>query len=80
LILIFSSSIIEDLQKEINELRKDLSEKNDERILLQEHLDDVELQLKNALDAQMSTMSKYQSLANERDAVIEQQILHSTER
>ena len=69
-----------DLQKEIDQLQDDLSQKDDERILLQERLDKVELELKKTLDDQTSTESKYQSLVNERDALIEQQTIHSTER
>jgi hypothetical protein len=72
--------VIEDLHKEINQLQEYLLRKDDERILLQEHLDEVELGLKKALIDQTSTMSKYQSLVNERDALIEQQEIYSTER
>ncbi len=72
--------MIEDLHKEINQLQENLLQKDDERILLQEHLDEVELGLKKALIDQTSTMSKYQSLVNERDALIEQQKIYSTER
>jgi hypothetical protein len=72
--------VIEDLHKEINQLQENLLQKDDERILLQEHLDEVELGLKKALIDQTSTMSKYQSLVNERDALIEQQKIYSTER
>ncbi len=72
--------MIEDLHKEINQLQEYLLRKDDERILLQEHLDEVELGLKKALIDQTSTMSKYQSLVNERDALIEQQEIYSTER
>jgi hypothetical protein len=72
--------VTKDLQKEIDQLQNDLSQKDDERILLQERLNKVELELKKTLDDQTSTVSKYQSLVNERNALIEQQTIHSTER
>ena len=72
--------MIEDLRKEISQLQDNLSLKDDERILLQERLDEVELELSKTLNDQASTMSKYQSLVNERNVLIEQQTIHSTER
>jgi septal ring factor EnvC (AmiA/AmiB activator) len=68
-----SSSVIEDNQKEIEQLQQTLSENENERSLLSERFNKVELELRRALDDQISTIAKYESL-------VEQQTLHSTER
>lgn len=64
---------------QIRQLRQKLSQSDDERALLRERLNEVELEL-----SQTSTTSMYeeqlQSLVHERDALVEQQVLHSAER
>ena len=74
-----SASIIDNYDKQIRQLQQQLSQKEDERALLRERLNEVELEL-----SQASTSSMYeeqlQSLVHERDALVEQQVLHSAER
>jgi hypothetical protein len=78
--LIFSSSIVEDYQKQIKQLQQNLSQKDDERILLRERLNEVELELRKTLDNDASVMAKYESVVEERDRLVKQQTLHSTEK
>jgi predicted nuclease with TOPRIM domain len=80
LLLIFSSSIIENYQKEIAQLQESLSRKDDERTLLRDRLNEVELELRKTLDDYASKMTKYESLVAERDALVEQEALRSAER
>jgi hypothetical protein len=47
---------------------------------LQERLNKVELELKKTLDDHASTVTKSESLKQERDELIEQQTLQSAER
>jgi len=79
-LLLFSSSIVEDYQKQIEQLQQNLSEKDNERTSLSERLDEVELELKKAIDDHASIAAKYETLIEERDALVGQKILHSTER
>jgi len=72
-ILLFSSSMIEDYQKQIGQLQQNLSEKDNERSSLSERLNKLELELKKTIDDHASTMTKYESLVKE-------QTLHSEER
>ncbi|CAF1516859.1 unnamed protein product, partial [Rotaria sordida] len=74
-----SPSIIEDYQIKIEQLEKTLIEKENEQILLHERLNEIELELRKILDDQNSTLMKYELLVQERDLLIEQQTLHSTE-
>jgi chromosome segregation ATPase len=67
------SSIVEDYQKQIEQLQQNLSEKDNERSSLSEHLNEVELELKKTIDDYASAMTKYESLVKE-------QTLHSEER
>ena len=62
---------LEDYQKKIDQLQQDLSEKEDERISLAEHLKEVELKLNKTVDDHTSLMTRYESLAEEHT-------LHST--
>jgi len=74
------SSQSENHQKHIQELQQNISEKDNERTSLSERLNEVELELKKAVDDHASLQGKYESLIEERDALVGQQILHSTER
>ncbi len=74
------SSQFENYQKQIQELQQNISEKDNERNALSERLNDVELELKKTVDDHASVKAKYESLIDERDALVGQQTLHSTER
>jgi septal ring factor EnvC (AmiA/AmiB activator) len=65
--------MVEDYQKQIEQLQQNLSEKDNERSSLSEHLNEVELELKKTIDDYASAMTKYESLVKE-------QTLHSEER
>ena len=71
---------IEDYQKQIDQLQQTLSQKDEERNLLREHLNNVELELRKTLDENISTMSILESIVEERDALAKQQVLHIAER
>jgi hypothetical protein len=79
-LLIFSSSLIQDYQKEIDQLQQNLSQKDAQQTSLQEHLNQVELELKKVVDSHALAMNQYESLIQERDALVEQQVLQSAER
>jgi hypothetical protein len=79
-LLIFSSSLIQDYQKEIDQLQQSLSQKEGQQTLSQEHLNQVELELRKAVDSHALAMNQYESLIQERDALVEQQVLQSAER
>ncbi|CAF1269614.1 unnamed protein product [Rotaria sordida] len=78
-----SSSIVEDYQKQIDELEQKLSENNEEQSLLHEHLNKVEVELKETKHNHELTLTKYKeeflSAVEERNELIEQQTLSSTE-
>ncbi len=74
------SSQSENYQKHIQELQQNLSEKDNERSSLSERLNEVELELKKAVDDHVSLQAKYETLIEERNALVEQQALFSTER
>ncbi len=79
-ILPFSASKIEDYEKQIEQLQQNLSQKDKERTLLQERLNEVELQLTKSSDDYASTMAKHESLLQERDSLVQQKSIQSTER
>jgi hypothetical protein len=76
--------MIEDYQKQINQLQQKLSQNNDERTLLRERLNEVELEFSKTLNDRASTVTVYEkqieSLVQERNAVIEQQVLQAAEK
>ncbi len=80
LILPFSASKIEDYEKQIEQLQHNLSQNDEERILLEKHLNEVELQLTKSSDDYASTIAKHESLLQERDSLVQQQSIQSTER
>jgi len=74
------SSQSESYQKQNEQLQQNLSEKDNQHTSLSERLNEVELELKKAMDDHASTMAKYETLIEERNALGEQQALHSAER
>ncbi|CAF4939413.1 unnamed protein product, partial [Rotaria sp. Silwood1] len=78
-----SSSIVEDYQKQIDELQQKLSENNEERTLLRDRLSEVELELKETKHTHELTSTKYReellSLVEERNELLEQEAMSSTE-
>lgn len=66
------ASIIEDYQKQVNQLQQTLSQKDEERSLLREHLNEVEVELRKAFDDHALTTDKYELLKQERDVLIEE--------
>ncbi|UJR33572.1 hypothetical protein I4U23_021010 [Adineta vaga] len=77
-------SIIEDCQKQINQLQQKLASNEDERSLFRERLNEVELELKKSTDNHASTIHMYEeqfeSLVKERNAVVEEHALHLSEK
>ncbi len=75
---------MEDYQKQIEQLQTNLSEKDEERTLLRERLNEIELELSKTSDDHISKSKKYeedlQSLVHERNALIDQQLIHSEEQ
>jgi multidrug resistance efflux pump len=78
------SSIVEDYQKQIEQLQQNLSGKDNEQISLGERLNEVELELRKTVDDHASKLIKYeedlQSLVQERNALIENQRHDSEEQ
>ncbi len=74
------SSQSENYQKQIEELQQNLSEQIHERTSLSERLNEVEVNLQKAIDDHASLKAKYETLIEERNALEEQQALHSAER
>jgi len=64
----------------MEQLQQNLVEKDNERSSVSERLNEVELKLRKTLDDHASTMTECQSLVEERDALVEQQKLHSAEK
>lgn len=80
----FSHSNIDTHNQEIHRLQQKLSQNEDERALLRERLDEVELEFGKLLEDRASTLTVYeeqlQSLVQERNALVEQHILESIEK
>ncbi len=74
------SSQSENHQKQIQELQQNISEKDNERTSLSERLNEVELDLKKAIDDHASLKAKYETLIEERNAFGEHHALFSAER
>jgi predicted negative regulator of RcsB-dependent stress response len=75
--------MIEDYEKQIGQLQQALSQNEDERTLLRQRLNEVELEFRKTLDDHSSTSAMYeeqfQSLVQERNTLLEQQVLQSVE-
>ncbi|CAF1400921.1 unnamed protein product [Adineta steineri] len=67
-----NSSIIENYQKQIDQYQQNLVEKDEERNLLRERFNEVELEYQKIQNDNTLTTSKCESLEKERDALIEQ--------
>jgi len=67
-------SAIENQTAQIESLQQ---QKDQETNLLRERLNEVELELRKTLDDHALTMNKYQSLVEERTALVQQQSLQS---
>jgi uncharacterized protein (DUF3084 family) len=70
---LFSSSIVEDYQKHIEQLQQNLFEKDNEINSLNQRLNTLELERQKIID---DHTSKLQSIIQERDTLIEQQKTH----
>ncbi|CAF3047116.1 unnamed protein product, partial [Rotaria sp. Silwood2] len=78
-----SRSNIENYEKQIHQLQQKLSQNDDERTLLRERLNEVELEFRKTLDDRATTTNMYeeqlQSLIQERDALVQQHVLELIE-
>ncbi|CAF4732143.1 unnamed protein product, partial [Rotaria sp. Silwood2] len=79
-----SRSNIENYEKQIHQLQQKLSQNDDERTLLRERLNEVELEFRKTLDDRATTTNMYeeqlQSLIQERDALVQQHVLELIEK
>ncbi|CAF0953552.1 unnamed protein product [Adineta ricciae] len=66
------ASTTDDYRKQVNQLQQALSEKDQERSLLREHLNEVEIELRKALDDNALVVDKYELLKQERDVLVEE--------
>ena len=77
-------SVVDEYEQQIKELQKKLSQYEDERQLLRERLNEIELEFSKANDDRSSVSAMYeeqlQSLSRERDTLIEHQAAQSAER
>lgn len=77
---LFSSATIDEYQKQIEQLQRNLSQKEEERNLLREHLNEVELELRRISDDHTSTLAKCKSIEEDYDALVKQQAVQSADR
>lgn len=75
-----SSLKFADYQQQIEELQQNLSGNGNERSSINDHLHKVELELQNAIDNLASTTTKYETLIEERDAIVQQATHDAQER
>jgi len=77
-------SVVDEYEQQIKELQKKLSQYEDERQLLRERLNEVELEFGKANDERSSVSAMYeeqlQSVIQERNALVEQQATQTAER
>ena len=77
-------SVVDEYEQQIKELQKKLSQYEDERQLLRERLNEVELEFGKANDERSSLSTMYeeqlQSVIQERNALVEQQATQMAER
>ena len=78
------SDTTDEYEKQVQQLRQKASQHEDERTLLRERLNEVELEFAKATEDHSSTLTMYeeqlQSLVQERNTLAEQQALQSAER
>ncbi len=67
-------------QKQIEQLQQNLSEQDHERASLSERLNEVELELKKAIDDHALLNAKYETLIEKQNTLEEQRALQSAER
>lgn len=67
------ASVLEGYRNQIEQLRRNLSEKDEERDLLREHMNEIEIELRQALN-------KHTALEEERDELLAQQARISADR
>ncbi len=83
-LLLFSASVIEDYQQQIEQLQKNLSKKEHEYNSLNKRLNELEGVLQQTIDNHALKSKKYvehlQSLTYERNALINQESIHSEEQ
>jgi hypothetical protein len=76
--------LFSEYEKQIKQLQQKLSQNEDERSLLRERLNEIELEFRKTLDDHSSISAKYEeqlrSAVQERNALVEQQVLQSAER
>ena len=77
-------SVVDEYEQQIKELQKKLSQYEDERQLLRERLNEIELEFGKANDERSSLSTMYeeqlQSVIQERNALVEQQATQTAER
>jgi len=77
-------SVVDEYEQQIKELQKKLSQYEDERQLLRERLNEIELEFGKANDERSSLSTMYeeqlQSVIQERNALVEQQATQMAER
>lgn len=84
LIFNFSHSTLEDYEQQVKQLQQKLSQNENERKLLRERLNEVELEFQQTIDDRASTIAMYeqqlQSLVQQRSALVNQHQLQSMEK
>ena len=78
------SDSLDEYVQQIKQLQQKLSQNEDERTLLRERLNEVELEFRKSLDDHSSVLNNYerqlQSIVQERNTLLEQQVGQSAER
>lgn len=76
----FSAASIDDYEKQIKQLKQNLSEKDEEETSLRERLNEVELELGKILYDHAAITGEHEALIKEYNGLLEQQTLKSTDR
>ena len=76
----FSVASVGDYEKQIEQLKQNLSEKDEEETSLRERLNEVELELGKTLYDHAAITGEHEALIKEYNALLEQQTLKSTDR
>ena len=78
------SDTIDEYEQQIKQLQQKLSQNEDERTLLRERLNEVELEVNKVTEDRASTLAMYedqlQSVIQERNAFVEQQTAYSSDK
>ena len=67
-----TTSALEESRRQIDQLLLTVSRKDDERALLRERLNEVELELREALDYQTSATAQLEAFQKEKDSLAAQ--------